>query len=381
MKLHQGFGSVSHAWENLWLKGVILARFSFKLFLVRTGRTGFSFLVCVAWVAMGNGFSRTICKRQCGAPSCGVHVRLPPVATEGEAQFVSRSTFESPHHLHRMRRRFRPQQPRRARFLPSRRRLLLFGHTQILQSCPVSETHCRGRRRVPRRHRICMQSQGRAQTLAWRKHQSVSPPSCSGSVGSRQPRRRTPQSTSGGRQATVPRSTCGGTVGFVSEVCGTRPWARGTSEKNRRGSTAGLGQLRVTVGPRVEDLERLRAEARACPVPPPSHNEPASETTELRELRLEMEQLKRERNQWMGKTNNSQAMEVVRDSRSSRMASLIRRSRREAPLCRAVMRQHVECAEWYRSVHSRNGLRRGEASHPGPGSRVFAHRDGHQCGG
>ena len=69
----------------------------------------------------------------------------------------------------------------------------------------------------------------------------------------------------------------------------------------------------------LQDLERLRAEARACPV----HNEPANETTELRELRLEVEQLKRERNQWMGKTNNSQAMEVVGDSRSSRMASLI----------------------------------------------------------
>ena len=47
----------------------------------------------------------------------------------------------------------------------------------------------------------------------------------------------------------------------------------------------------------VQDLERLRAEARACPIPPPSHSEPASETTELRELRLEWEQLKRERNQ------------------------------------------------------------------------------------
>ena len=47
----------------------------------------------------------------------------------------------------------------------------------------------------------------------------------------------------------------------------------------------------------LQDLERLRAEARACPIPPPSHSEPASETTELRELRLEWEQLQRERNQ------------------------------------------------------------------------------------
>ena len=39
------------------------------------------------------------------------------------------------------------------------------------------------------------------------------------------------------------------------------------------------------------------------------------------------------------------------------------------------MRQHVECAAWQRSVHSRYGLRGvrvGEASHPGPGSRFFA---------
>ena len=63
------------------------------------------------------------------------------------------------------------------------------------------------------------------------------------------------------------------------------------------------------------------------------------------------------------------------------------RSRREAPLCRAcVMRQHVECAEWQRSVHSRYGLRGVSESRGGqpPRSRFplfCSHRDGHRCGG
>ena len=69
----------------------------------------------------------------------------------------------------------------------------------------------------------------------------------------------------------------------------------------------------------LQDLERLRAEARACPAPPASHTEPSIETTELRDLRREVEQLRRERNEWLAKPN-SQFTEDVWDSRSSRMA-------------------------------------------------------------
>ena len=237
------------------------------------------------------------------------------LATEGEAQFVSRSTFEGPCTSSiGCEEGSGPYSPEEQDFFHP------------------SGDHCSGARprscNLVQSQRCIAEGKGEFQAVtesAYREEprrsrggstsQSVSPPSCSGSVGSRQPRRRTPQSISGSRQATVPRSTCGGTVGFVSEVCGTRPRTRGTTEKNRRGSTAGLGQLRVTVG--------RRAARSGTIAPPPTHNEPASETTELRELRLEVEQLKRERNQWMGKTNNSQAIEVVGDSRSTRMASLI----------------------------------------------------------
>ena len=72
----------------------------------------------------------------------------------------------------------------------------------------------------------------------------------------------------------------------------------------------------------LQDLEQLRAEARACPAPPASHTEPSIETTELRDLRREVEQLRRERNEWLAKPN-SQFTEDVGDSRSSRMAGLI----------------------------------------------------------
>ena len=72
----------------------------------------------------------------------------------------------------------------------------------------------------------------------------------------------------------------------------------------------------------LQDLERLRAEARACPAPPASYTEPSIETTELRDLRREVEQLRWERNEWLAKPN-SQFTEDVGDSRSSRMAGLI----------------------------------------------------------
>ena len=72
----------------------------------------------------------------------------------------------------------------------------------------------------------------------------------------------------------------------------------------------------------LQDLERLRAEARACPAPPASHTEPSIETTELLDLRREVEQLRRERNEWLAKPN-SQFTEDVGDSRSFRMAGLI----------------------------------------------------------
>ena len=109
----------------------------------------------------------------------------------------------------------------------------------------------------------------------------------------------------------MPRLTCEGTVGFVFEVCGKRPRTRGTTKKNCSQLAAGL-----------QDLERLRAEARACPVPPPSHNE-QERNDRISGIALGSGTIEKKRNQWMGKTNSSQFMEVVGDSRSSRMASSI----------------------------------------------------------
>ena len=174
----------------------------------------------------------------------------------------------------------------------------------------VTESSC-GAREEPRRSRGGSTSQ------------SVSPPSGSGFVGSRQPRRRTSQSISGAakRQCRVQA------VGERSDSClKFVERAQGRVERQKKSSRRHSRFWPITSHswPQACKIWNNCVQQHARRVPPPSHSEPASETTELRELLLEVEQLKRERNQWMGKPNNSQVMvEVVGDSRSSRMASLI----------------------------------------------------------
>ena len=114
--------------------------------------------------------------------------------------------------------------------------------------------------------------------------ESVSSSSGGGSVGSRQPRRRSSQSIFGGSEASMPHSTCVRTFRFVFEVCGTLPRTRLTTEKIVEEAQQVLANCESQFAGGLQDLERLHAEARTRPVPPPSHDEPASETAELREL-------------------------------------------------------------------------------------------------
>ena len=95
------------------------------------------------------------------------------------------------------------------------------------------------------------------------------------------------------------------------------------------------------------------------------------ETTELRDLRREVEQLRREWNEWLAKPNSQRrrwVFSVFPDGKFDR------RSRRQAPLSRARDMRHQVL--WFRNRHSKYGLRGvrvGEASHPGPAvSRYFA---------
>ena len=226
------------------------------------------------------------------------------------------------HQFHR-RRRFRPLQPRRARFLPSKRRSLFWGQIQILQSCPVSKN--------------ALQRAKESSKPSPNLHAGKSPDARVAEAQARVSRLQAAVDLFGvdNPDAELLKAS----LEAAKRQCRVQPVgerldsclkfverAQGRVERQGRiveEAQQVLANYESQLAGGLQDLEPLRAEARACPVPPPTHNEPASETTELRELRLEVKQLKRERNQWMEKTNNSLAMEVVGDSRSSRMASLI----------------------------------------------------------
>ena len=64
-----------------------------------------------------------------------------------------------------------------------------------------------------------------------------------------------------------------------------RPRTHRTTEKVVEEVQQLLANRESQLAAGVQDLQRLRAEARACPVPPVSHAEPASETAEMRDLR------------------------------------------------------------------------------------------------
>ena len=119
------------------------------------------------------------------------------------------------------------------------------------------------------------------------------------------------------------RAARGRTSGFLFEVRGARPRTHRATEENCRGSSAALGQVRISVGRRVARFGTITSRSPCMSgTSSVSHTEPSIETTELRDLRREVEQLRRERNEWLAKPN-SQFMDDVGDSRSSRMASLI----------------------------------------------------------
>ena len=86
-----------------------------------------------------------------GAPSCGVHVRLPPVGhRRGSAVRQPQHLRMPTHHFHRMRRRFRPNSPEEQDFFHP-------GGDHCAGARPrssVSETHCRGRRERSKHMRV-----------------------------------------------------------------------------------------------------------------------------------------------------------------------------------------------------------------------------------
>ena len=89
-----------------------------------------------------------------------------------------------------------------------------------------------------------------------------------------------------------------------------------------------LAKFESQVAQGLADLERLRAEARVTPV---ATTRPEAEVgnhiEELAALRREVDQLRRQRDAWLEKSNPSQSMDTstpgILESRSSRMATLI----------------------------------------------------------
>ena len=89
-----------------------------------------------------------------------------------------------------------------------------------------------------------------------------------------------------------------------------------------------LAKFESQVAQGLADLERLRAEARVTPVATARPEEDVGNSIEeLAALHREVDQLRRERDVWLGRTNPSQSMDTstpgIIESRSSRMAALI----------------------------------------------------------
>ena len=120
-----------------------------------------------------------------------------------------------------------------------------------------------------------------------------------------------------------------------------------------------LAKFESQVAQGLADLERLRAEARVTPVATARpEEEVGNNIEELAALRREVDQLRRERDVWLGKSNPSQSMDTstpgIHESRSSRMATAFHNRQ----LC--VVRKRI-------SMHGLRGVRVGEASNPSPG--------------
>ena len=139
-------------------------------------------------------------------------------------------------------------------------------------------------------------------------------------VGCGQSRCRANQSRFGNGERSMSCSPCWGTSRFLPKI--RRTCQRTRSETTDRGaSSAGVvGQVRVSgTPPRGSPSDP----SRHCP----SRGGCWNNIEELAALRREVDQLRRERDVWLGKTNPSQSMDTstpgILESRSSRMAALI----------------------------------------------------------
>ena len=134
-----------------------------------------------------------------------------------------------------------------------------------------------------------------------------------------------------------------------------------------------LAKFESQVAQGLADLERLRAEARVTPVATARPEEEAGNNIEeLAALRREVDQLRRERDVLLGKTNPSQSIGHVnaRDPRLSFQSDgrSHRRSRCKAKMRRRAFHNRQLCVVRKRiSMYGLRGVRLGEASNPGPG--------------
>ena len=150
-----------------------------------------------------------------------------------------------------------------------------------------------------------------------------------------------------------------------------------SKDKNRRGSTAGLDQLRASVGRRV-----TRSATIACRSMRMSRSTIITRRARERNRRIAGIAPRSGTVEERAEALAGEAQQLSAKGRSccgfwvQPHGKFDRRSRREAPLYRAcVVRQCAERAKWLHPVHSRYGLRGvrvGKASLQGPGSRYFA---------
>ena len=171
------------------------------------------------------------------------------MATEGEAQSISRYTFEGP-----------SSRPTKVQPDPD------------LQCWPVCKRRCKGRRRVLHRRHMCKQNQGKVPMHVSEAQVRVSRLQATlDLLGTR-----ISQGISRDCQAAMSRAARGRTSGFLFKVRGACPRTHRATEENCRGSTATLTKCESQLAAGLQDLEWLRAEVRACPALPASHTKPQS---------------------------------------------------------------------------------------------------------
>ena len=174
-----------------------------------------------------------------------------------------------------------------------------------------------------------------------------------------QSRCRANQSRFGNGERSMSCSPCWGTSRFLLKIRRTCPRTR--SETTVRCTS------RTGVAQGLADLERFRAPvATARP-----EEEVGNNIEELAALRREVDQLRRERDVWLGKSKPLQSMDTskpgILESRSIWIAALIDEADARRSRCKAKMRRPSIVVRKRISMYGLRGVRVGEASNPGPG--------------